>query len=78
MEPPVVVYNNIGQAYIPSHDRGKIVPTGDINALTDAIYKIKSNPPSVADCRARAEQIYDKDKSFVKYIDLYNSILSRK
>ena len=75
---PVVVYNNTGQAYIPSQDTGMVVPTGNIEALTEAIYKIVSNPPSAADCRARAEQMYDKDKSFVKYIDLYNSILSRK
>ena len=74
---PVVVYNNTGQAYIPSQDTGMVVPTGNIEALTDAIYKIVSNPPSVADCRARSEQMYDKDKNFAKYIDLYNSILCR-
>ena len=75
---PPVVYNNTGQAYIPSQDTGMVVPTGNIEALTEAIYKIVSNPPSAADCRARAEQMYNKDKNFVKYIDLYNSILSRK
>ena len=75
---PVVVYNNTGQAYIPSHDTGTVVPTGDIEALTEAIYKTVYSPPSADNCRARVEQMYNKDKSFMKYIDLYNSIMCRR
>ena len=74
---PVVVYNNTGQAYIPSQDTGKVIPTGDMNTLTDVIYKIKSNPPTTAICRKSALDRFDKDKCFMKYIDLYDSLLKK-
>lgn len=75
---PVVAYNNTGQAYIPSQDTGKVVPTGDIDAVKEAIYKMVINPLSTEDCRARAEQMYNKDKCFEQYIELYERILNSK
>ena len=35
---------------------------------------MKESPLSSADCRKRAEDYFDKDKCFEKYIELYEDI----
>lgn len=72
---PVIVYNNTGQADIPSENTGLLVETGDIEALADAIHKMKEHPLSPEACCKRAEEHFDKDKCFEEYIELYNRIL---
>lgn len=75
---PVIVYNNTGQADIPSENTGLLVETGDIEALADAIRKMKEHPLSPEACRKRAEELFDKDKCFEEYIDLYNRLIKYK
>lgn len=74
---PVIVYDNTGQANIPTKSNGIKVETGNIQAVANSIRWLKSNPLSPADCRKRAEEGFDKDKCFEKYIELYNQILSK-
>ena len=74
---PVIVYDNTGQANIPTISNGVKVETGNIQAVANSIRWLKSNPLSPADCRKRAEEGFDKDKCFEKYIELYNQILSK-
>lgn len=50
---------------------GVVVEQGNIEALADAIRKMKDSPLSSEDCRRRAEEHFDKDKCFEKYIELY-------
>ena len=57
---------------------GIVVEQGDINALDDAIRTIKETPLSSEDCRKRAEEHFDKDKCFEKYIELYESLMCQK
>lgn len=38
---------------------------------------MKEHPLSSADCRKRAEEHFDKDKCFEKYIKLYEELLSK-
>lgn len=73
---PVIVYNNTGQANIPSEDTGLLVETGDIDALADAIRQMKESPLSSDACRKHAEEHFDKDKCFEKYIELYESLMN--
>ena len=54
---------------------GIVVEQGDINALVDAIRRMKEHPLSSEACRKRAEEHFDKDKCFEKYINLYNTLL---
>ena len=75
---PVIVYNNTGQADIPSENTGLLVETGNVDALAAAIRQMKESPLSSTDCRKRAEEHFDKDKCFEKYIELYNRILEDK
>ena len=55
---------------------GAVVPKSDLEAMLTAIRKIMARGKaeySVA-CREKAEERYDKNKQYMKYIELYNEI----
>ena len=54
-----------------------MVEQGDIDALADAIRKMKEHPLSSEDCRRRAEENFNKNKCFEKYIELYENLIKR-
>ena len=56
---------------------GLVVPQGDLDSLVAAIQQLREKPLSREDCRKRAEELFDKDKCFEKYIDLYNQLLNQ-
>ena len=45
--------------------------------LQRTIMQMKDNPLSSADCRKRAEELFDKDKCFEKYVELYEELLKK-
>ena len=53
---------------------GAVVEQGDVKALADAIVRMKEHPLSYSDCRKRAEEKFDKDKCFEKYIQIYEDL----
>lgn len=55
-----------------------MIEQGNVEALAEAIKRMKENPLSSADCRNRAEENFDKDKCFEKYIKLYEELLSHE
>ncbi len=74
---PVVAYDNTAQPELVQSDNGVIVKSGDVAAVAEAIRKIKEHPLSPADCRKRAEQKFDKNTCFEKYISLYERLLQK-
>jgi glycosyltransferase involved in cell wall biosynthesis len=55
---------------------GAVVPKGDLQLMLTAIREIMARGKaeySVA-CREKAEERYDKNKQYMKYIELYNEI----
>lgn len=72
---PVVTYRTGGSPEAIDEETGVVVPQGDVNALAEAISRVKVFPLSHKACRQRAEQLFDKDKCFQQYIHLYESIL---
>lgn len=72
---PVITYRTGGSPEAIDEETGVVVPQGDINALAEAIKRIKNAPLSREDCRQKAEQIFDKDKCFQRYIELYESLV---
>ncbi len=72
---PVITYRTGGSPEALDEKTGVVVEQGDINGLAVAIQKMKENPLSSADCRKRAEDYFEKDKCFEKYIDLYNGLM---
>lgn len=72
---PVITYRTGGSPEAIDEKTGIVVEQGDINGLAVAIQKMKENPLSSTDCRKRAEDYFEKDKCFEKYIDLYNVLM---
>ena len=72
---PVITYRTGGSPEAVDENTGLAVGQGDINALVDAIRRMKEHPLSSEACRKRAEEHFDKNKCFEKYIELYDELL---
>ena len=74
---PAIVYDNTAQPELITPDTGRIVPTGNIDALKDTIIAMCSIPKSEFShaCRKRAEQ-FDERMIYQKYLDIYEEMLS--
>lgn len=73
---PVITYNTGGSPESIDEFTGIVVQQGNVNDLAVAIQRLHTCPLSRRDCRSRAETLFDKEKCFDKYIELYNRILS--
>ena len=74
---PVITYRTGGSPEAVDEKTGAVVKVGDVHALQEAIMNMKEHPLSSADCRQRALECFDKDKSFEEYIRLYERIRSK-
>lgn len=74
---PVITYNTGGSPEAVDEQTGIVVEQGDVKALAEAVLKMKENPLSSHACRTRAEEHFDKDKCFKKYIELYETLLNK-
>ena len=72
---PVITYRTGGSPEAVDEKTGIVVEQGDIDALADAIRKMKEHPLSSEACRKRAEEHFNKNKCFERYIELYESLL---
>lgn len=72
---PVITYKTGGSPEAVDEKTGMVIEQGNVNALVDAIRKMKAQPLSSNDCHQRAINCFDKDKCFEKYINLYESLL---
>ena len=72
---PVITYRTGGSPEAIDEKTGVVVEQGDVKALADAIVRMKEYPLASSDCRKRAEEEFDKDKCFEKYIGLYEKLL---
>lgn len=75
---PVVTYRTGGSPEAIDKNTGIVVEKGDVQGLAASVMQIIDNPQKFSReaCRKRAEQHYNQDFQFGKYIDLYNSLLS--
>ena len=72
---PVITYRTGGSPEAIDEKTGIVVEQGDIEAMAEAIIRMKDKPFSSYECRKRAEELFDKNKCFVKYIELYEHII---
>jgi len=72
---PVITYNTGGSPEAIDEKTGYVVPKGNIEELYNSIKKVREGNIKREDCRLRAETLYNKDKKFKEYIDIYNSLL---
>jgi glycosyltransferase involved in cell wall biosynthesis len=70
---PIVCYRSGGAIEIIDEQTGIGVPRGDYKALLEGVLSLKGHSMGES-CRARAIQLYDKNKNFERYIELYRSL----
>jgi putative colanic acid biosynthesis glycosyltransferase len=77
---PSVVYNNTALNEIVSDKTGIKVETGDLNAVVEAINHISKNGKQFysQNCIQRANDMYDMNKNYLNYVDLYHELLKSK
>lgn len=76
---PGIVYNKTASPELISEGVGYVVEAGNIEQLLSAITIIKNKGKEYysKNCRRRAVNLYDKNKCFDKYVDLYNELLNK-
>lgn len=76
---PVITYDTGGSPEAVDKNTGRVVPKGDIAALTEAIREVTSIDREIwrKNCRQRAEVLFDKDKQFVKYIKIFEDLVKQ-
>lgn len=74
---PVITYNTGGSPEAVDQLTGRVVPKGDLDGIVHAIHEICSIDRDVwrKNCRARAEKHFDKNKQFLKYLQLYEEMI---
>ena len=72
---PVITYRTGGSPEAIDDKTGVVIAQGDVAALAEAIKQMMSNPLSSTACRQRAERLFDKDKCFERYVELYEDLL---
>ena len=72
---PVITYQTGGSPEIIDERTGEVVPQGDVKAIALAVQSLKQQPLSSEVCRRRAEDCFDKDKCFEKYVSLYKKYI---
>ena len=75
---PIITYKTGGSPEAIDGKTGVVVEQGNVKALADAIHHMKEHPLSSEACRKRAEDRFDKDKCFERYIELYESLMESK
>lgn len=74
---PVITYRTGGSPEAIDSKTGIVVDQGNVSVLANSIMYLRENPLSSDDCRKRAEECFDKDKCFEKYVELYEELLSK-
>lgn len=77
---PVITYRTGGSPEAVDESTGAVVEQGNLDALCKKIQEFKESDfkgMHSSDCRKRAEECFDKDKCFERYIELYEDLLSK-
>ena len=74
---PVITYRTGGSPEAIDEKTGLVVEQGNVSALADAIKELclRDREQLSKDCRARAEEHFDKNKCFEKYVRLYDELI---
>ena len=77
---PVITYRTGGSPEAVSSETGVVVEQGDVAGMAEAIRDVcdKGKDHYTDACRKRAEELFDKDKCFEKYVELYEGAVSQR
>lgn len=71
----VVTYRTGGSPEAVDAQTGRVVETGDLQGVVEAIEQLRRRPLSSEACRRRAEALFNKDVCFERYLALYERLL---
>ena len=74
---PVITYNTGGSPEAVDDATGVVVEQGDVEGIVRSIFNINKSSVVSSQCRKRAEEYFDKDKCYEKYVELYNQIIMK-
>lgn len=72
---PVITYRTGGSPEAVDGKTGFVIDQGDLTSMANTIMWMNDHPLSSEACRKRAEEYFDKDKCFEKYVELYEDLL---
>ena len=74
---PVITYNTGGSPESIDESTGLVVPQGDVKSLLDSVLEIvkKGKSKYSTRCRERAINLFNQEKQFMEYVELYNRII---
>lgn len=75
---PVITYDTGGSPEAISTGTGIVVEQGNVSSLAESVISIceRDRKSYTIACRKRAEEYFDKDKCFEKYMELYRVLIS--
>lgn len=74
---PVITYKTGGSPEAVDSKTGVVVEQGNVDAIAETIKAMRIESLDSSDCRKRAEKLFDKEKCFMEYIDLYEKLSKR-
>ena len=77
---PVVTYRTGGSPEAVSPETGVVVEQGDVAGMAEAVKGVcgKGSDYYTEVCRKSAEEQFDKDKCFEKYVELYEGVVGQR
>lgn len=72
---PVITYNTGGSPEAIDEKTGVVVNQGDVDELAKVICELKKHPLDKNACRERAARLFDKNKCFESYTNLYKELM---
>ena len=77
---PAVVYDSTASPELVTPETGFVIEPGNVKAAFSAIENVIRRGKSFYQqpCRKRAEELFDKNVCFMKYMDLYNELLNNQ
>lgn len=77
---PVITYKTGGSPEIIDEETGVVVEQGDLNAIRDNIDNLKQIQKETisSKCRKRAGLLFEKNKRFSEYMNLYKELITTK
>ncbi|MCA4563338.1 glycosyltransferase [Bacteroides xylanisolvens] len=72
---PVLTYKTGGSPEAVDEQTGVVVEQRDLKEVVRVLCSMKRDKFSSSACRKRAEELFDKDKCFESYIELYDSLI---
>ena len=75
---PSIVYDRTASPELVSEETGFVVKAGDISEVIQCMSRIKNEGKAsyAKKCRERAESLFDKNKNFTSYMELYDRLLN--